>query len=113
MSDPYAYPTTPPPESGETAHSWPPSPGYLPPEEQRTNGFAIASLVFGIISGILLAVIFGIIALVQIGTTGQKGRGMAIGALAVTGGWVLIGVGRRRRLLGGRTRLGRPQPASR
>ena len=75
MSDPYAYPTSPPPESGETAQSWPPPPGYLPPEEQRTNGFAIASLVFGIISGIPLAVIFGIIALVQIPKKNQKGKG--------------------------------------
>ncbi|MET0713087.1 MAG: DUF4190 domain-containing protein [Jiangellaceae bacterium] len=92
MSDPYAYPTSPPPESGETAQSWPPPPGYLPPEEQRTNGFAIASLVFGIISGILLAVIFGIIALVQIPKKNQKGKGMAIAGLVLAGVWTLIWV---------------------
>ena len=59
MSDPYAHPSVPEPESGQPTQSWPPPPGYQPPLEQRTNGFAIASLVFGIISGILLAVIFG------------------------------------------------------
>jgi Septum formation len=76
VSDPYAHPTVPEPESGQPAQTWPKPPGYQPPPEQRTNGFAIASLVFGIIRGILLAVIFGIIALVQIPKKNQKGKGL-------------------------------------
>ena len=74
-----------------------PSGGQEPPRagpgaNRRANGFAVAALILAFVPCNTLSVIFGIIALVQIGTTGQKGRGMAIGALAVTGGWVLIGV---------------------
>jgi hypothetical protein len=82
----------PEPESGQPTQSWPPPPGYQPPLEQRTNGFAIASLVFGIISGILLAVIFGIIALVQIPKKNQKGKGMAVAGLILAGLWTLLWV---------------------
>ena len=93
MSDPYAHPAAPEPESGQPAQSWPPPPpGYQPPPEQRTNGFAIASLVFGIISGILLAVIFGIIALVQIPKKNQKGKGMAVAGLVLAGLWTVLWV---------------------
>ena len=37
-----------------------------PEQPQKTNGFAIASLIFGIIGGVLLSVIFGFVALSQI-----------------------------------------------
>jgi hypothetical protein len=52
-----------------------------------TNGFAIASLVFGIVwltwFGSALAIVFGHVALRQIARTGQNGRGMAIGGLVL------------------------------
>jgi hypothetical protein len=97
MSDPYAYPSTPQSHSAAdqlAAASWPAPPGYPPSgegpqQERRTNGFAIAALVFGIIGGILLAVIFGIIALVQIPKKNQKGKGMAIAGLVLAGVWTL------------------------
>src|SRR5262245_11533700 len=60
-----------------------------PPADRSTNGFAIASLVLGIIGGILLSVIFGIVALTQIKNRGQKGKGLAIAGLACSGAWVL------------------------
>lgn len=55
----------------------------------------MASLVFGILGGIPLAVTFGIIALRQIRRRGQQGRGVAIGGLVAAGGWLalmLVGV---------------------
>ena len=54
-----------------------------------TNGFAIASLVLGICGGIFLAIIFGIIALVQLRSRTQKGKGLAIGGLCAAGAWVV------------------------
>lgn len=86
-----------------TAPQAPPSPayqpGYPPPppvQASKTNGLAIASLVLGILwlywIGSILAVIFGHVALGQIGRSGglQTGRGMAIAGLVL--GWVGVGV---------------------
>lgn len=67
-----------------------PYPAYpTRPTKPGTNGFAIASLILGILSVVLLSVIFGIIALRQIKRTGQSGRGMAIAGLVISGVWVL------------------------
>jgi hypothetical protein len=92
-----AYPPPPPPYG--TPVNQPPTPPYgtpgAPPTDPGTNGFAVAGLVCGILAlcGVgLLSVIFGIIALVQIKKTGQKGRGMAIAGIAITGAWVAVGV---------------------
>ncbi len=63
-----------------------------PVQNPKCNGFAIASLVLGIVSYVawlcclnsitcILAIIFGIVALVQIGKGNQKGKGMAITGL--------------------------------
>jgi serine/threonine-protein kinase len=46
------------------------APSYSPPPRQGTNGFAIASLIFGIIGGALLGFIFGFVALSQTKRTG-------------------------------------------
>ncbi|TDE13075.1 DUF4190 domain-containing protein [Jiangella asiatica] len=58
-----------------------------PPRHRGTNGFAIASLVFGLVGGIPLAFIFGIIALGQIAERKQDGRALAIGGLIGAGVW--------------------------
>lgn len=64
-------------------------PGY-PGPQRRTNGFAIASLVLGILGGVLLSVIFGIIALSQIKSRGQSGRGLAIAGLVISAAYTVL-----------------------
>ncbi|MEU4671675.1 DUF4190 domain-containing protein [Amycolatopsis sp. NPDC023774] len=67
----------------------------LPPPPPRaagkTNGFAIASLVLAFLPiSVLLSVIFGVLALSQTRPTGQRGRGLAIAGLCVSGAWLLL-----------------------
>lgn len=81
-------PVAPPPATPSGAWS------AAPPVQQRTNGFAVASLVLGILfCGLvtaILSVIFGNVALGQIERSngGQKGRGLAIAGIVL--GWVGI-----------------------
>jgi hypothetical protein len=72
---------------------------YYPPMPQpvpRTSGFAIASLVFGLIPliGAIPAVIFGHIARAHIKATGERGDGMAVAGLVlgylVIAGWAFV-----------------------
>jgi hypothetical protein len=79
--NPYAVPYPPGPY---------PPPGYPPPPQAATtSGFAVASLIFGAVGGILLSVIFGVIALGKTKPGGQRGRGLAIGGLALSGAWAV------------------------
>ena len=54
-----------------------------------TNGFAIASFVLGLLGGVLLSVIFGIVALSKIRHQPQRGKGLAIAGLCLSGVWVV------------------------
>jgi Domain of unknown function (DUF4190)/Septum formation len=54
-----------------------------------TNGFAIASFILGLIGGSLLSVIFGIIALNKLRARPQRGKGLAIAGLCLSGVWVV------------------------
>ncbi len=60
------------------------------PAERKpgTNGFAIAALVFGIIGGVPLAIVFGVIALGQTANGRQQGRAQAIAGLICAGVWL-------------------------
>jgi hypothetical protein len=65
-----------------------PPPRYLVVGATRTNGFAVASLVLGIVwllgLGSILAIIFGHVALRQISRdASQTGKGMAVAGLAL------------------------------
>ena len=53
-----------------------------------TNGFAIASFVLGLLSVVLLSVIFGIIALNKLHHRPQRGKGLAIAGLCLSGLWL-------------------------
>lgn len=89
----------PPAQWGQPAGQWgqqppgqwgqQPPPPYPPPGQGGTNGFAIASLIFGLLGGVLLSVIFGFVALSQIKRRGQGGRGLAIAGLSLSGAWVV------------------------
>ena len=82
----------PPAQGAPTAYGAPPAYGapnpygYTPYQAPRgTNGFAIASMVLGIVwiywIGSVLAIIFGFIAYSQIKERNQAGRGMATAGL--------------------------------
>lgn len=71
--------------------------GAAPPAAkvgEGTNGFAIASLICGILAPCvgLLSVVFGIVALVQLRRRPQAGKGMAIAGLVLTGLWTVATV---------------------
>ncbi|HEX4443162.1 MAG TPA: DUF4190 domain-containing protein [Galbitalea sp.] len=70
-----------------------PQPVYVaaPYYGRRTNGFAVASLIFGLLGGSVFAIIFGHVALGQIRRTGEGGSGMATVGLVFGYLW-LIGV---------------------
>lgn len=89
---PPAYPA-PPQAYGQPPYPYPPQPGmpypyYYPP--RATNGFAIASMVCGILwiywVGSILALIFGYIARRQIRQRGETGNGMAVTGIVL--GWI-------------------------
>lgn len=60
-----------------------------------TSGWAVASLVLGLIGGVVLGAIFGFIALSRIKRLGQRGRGMAIAGIVLSACWtglLIIGI---------------------
>lgn len=69
----------------------------IPAEPARTserNWMGIVALIFGVLGGIVIAVIFGIWSLVSFKQGRANNRGLAIGGLAAAGAWVLlIGIG--------------------
>jgi hypothetical protein len=83
-------PPYPPPWYGPPPGPYPPGYGYPVPAAPSTNGFAIASMVLGIVwvywIGSVLALVFGYIALKQIRERSQSGKGMAIAGVVL--GWV-------------------------
>lgn len=83
------YPAPPPgyqpPPPGYQA----PPPGYYaPPPAQQNNWWAIVSLIFGLIGGVLVSVVCGIVGLNK-AKQGKGGRGMAIAGLVLSGLWVV------------------------
>jgi hypothetical protein len=83
-----------PPPGYPGAYGYPGYSGY--PMQRPTNGFAVASLVLGILIIIswgftgILALIFGYVARKQIRERGQSGDGMAIAGIVL--GWVAVGI---------------------
>ena len=75
----------PPPGYGQPAYGQ----GY--PAQQGTNGLAIASLITAFFCG-PLGLIFGFIALSQIKSRGQQGRGLAIAGIIIAIVGMVLGV---------------------
>ena len=63
---------------------------YVVAGTAATSGFAVASLVLGILGGAILAIVFGFIALNQIKKRGLRGRGMAIAGVILGFVWSAI-----------------------
>lgn len=78
-----AYPQAGPPQAPWSGY------GYEPPAKSGTNGFSIAALIFGIIPVCFLGIIFGVVALVQISKSRQKGKGLAIAGLVLNVLWIV------------------------
>jgi len=89
-----AFPPPPPPGEAPPQGSAPPLAAPPYPGSQGTNGFAIASLVLGLVGVQILAIVFGHIALAQIRRSGgaQGGRGLAIAGLVVGYAVLIVGV---------------------
>jgi hypothetical protein len=86
-------PPPPPGHPGAYGYGYPSYPGY--PVQGPTNGFAIASLVLGILIifwGLtsILALVFGYIARKQIRERGESGAGLAVAGIVL--GWVGVGL---------------------
>ncbi len=58
------------------------------PEKPGVNGAALAGFIVSLIGGVLVGAILCIVGLVQIGKRPQRGRGLAIAGLALTGVWI-------------------------
>jgi len=69
--------------------SWPPYPGAPGPAPQTTNGQAIASFVLAVVAIVPAAVACGIVALVRIHRTRQRGKGLAVAGLALSAVWTI------------------------
>ena len=93
-----------PPAAPATQYAAPQQPQYAAPQapaapayqqsiatSEKTNGFAVASLIFGLLGG-LLGLIFGIIALNQIKKNGGKGKGLAIAGIVLFILWIPISI---------------------
>ena len=100
---PYASPNTPsgspntPYGSPNTPYASPGAPygtpygvAGQPPGTGPTSGWAIASFVLGLLSVVVLSVIFAFVALSRIKRLGQRGRGLAIAGLALSGFWIVV-----------------------
>jgi Septum formation len=85
---PGAYPTPPPYHPPPPGPYAPQVPGPYAPQPPGTNWWAVISLIFGIIGGVLISVVCGIVGLNR-AKKGQGGRGMAIAGLVLSGLWVL------------------------
>jgi hypothetical protein len=62
-----------------------------PPGRPPTDGFAVATLITGIVALIPFTLVLGVVALVRIARTGARGRGLAITGLVLAGLWAIAG----------------------
>jgi Domain of unknown function (DUF4190)/Septum formation len=72
----------------------PDGPGRRAGAPGKANGFAVASLILGLLGitviGAIAGIVLGILALRQIRRTGQRGRGLAIAGLAFSALWLVL-----------------------
>ncbi|MET9959837.1 DUF4190 domain-containing protein [Streptomyces sp. NPDC006326] len=99
MSIPPQPPSSPEPYPQPGPYGGPGQPGpygspqgwYAPPAPQKTNALAVVSFVMSILCAIpLVPLILGIIALSQIRSRGEKGKGFAIAGIAIHAATILF-----------------------
>jgi hypothetical protein len=61
-----------------------------PSASGKTSGWAISSFVLGLLGIFVLGAIFGVMALRRINRLGQRGRGLAIAGLVLSGIWLVV-----------------------
>jgi hypothetical protein len=91
---PGSFPPPPPgnyPPPPPIPYSDPYGQAYPPPRPPATNWWAIVSLIFGVLGGVLVSVVCGVVGLKK-AKQGQGGRGMAIAGLVLSAVWVLVGI---------------------
>ncbi|GAA3567455.1 DUF4190 domain-containing protein [Kribbella ginsengisoli] len=99
---PQPGPGYPPPQGGQGGYPPPPGgyPGYHPypgqsglpaPGSGGTSTPAIIGFILSIFGIVLFSIILCIVALSQIPKRGQRGKGLAIAGLIISGLWVVIG----------------------
>lgn len=100
--DPYGVPSYGPygaPPYGVGTYP-PPYGAYPVPQQEGTNGLAIASMIVGIVSVVLcmwyipavVGLVLGIVALNQIKSRGTEGQGMAIAGVATSAVSLVVGI---------------------
>jgi len=62
-----------------------------PPGRPPTDGFAVATLITGIVPLVPFTLILGVVALIRIARTGARGRVLAITGLILAGLWAIAG----------------------
>jgi hypothetical protein len=67
-------------------------PPALPRQQTSTNGWAIASLVLGILGGSLLAIVFGLVGRGQIRRSGGRQGGLGLATAGIVLGCVWLGL---------------------
>ncbi|MEZ0093890.1 DUF4190 domain-containing protein [Streptacidiphilus sp. EB129] len=82
-----------PPEDQPQQTWWAVPSRVLPQPGSGTNGQAVAAFVLGLLAVVPVSVVLAIVALVRIGRTRQRGKGLAIAGLVLSGAWLLVGVG--------------------
>ncbi|MFI5065711.1 MAG: septum formation family protein, partial [Streptosporangiales bacterium] len=66
------------------------APGTVP-VPRRTDGFAVATLITGILALIPVTVVLGPVALARVASSGARGRRLAVTGLVLAGAWLLAG----------------------
>ncbi|MFD4611194.1 DUF4190 domain-containing protein [Streptomyces sp. NPDC058440] len=88
---PPSHPPQPPASAPGPGQPW--GPQWNPagqPVQPTLNGFAVTALVTSLVCLAPLGLIFGIVALVQISRNGQRGKGLAIAGISVSGAVLLL-----------------------
>lgn len=80
-----------PPTPSEVADDQSSHPG-ISPQPRDTNRLATAALITGVLGMFVFAVPLGLVALGQIKTRGQAGRGQAVGGLVASVFWAVVAV---------------------